>query len=118
MTTAEDIAHWLIDQIVANGRRRTYQSGIVRLIRAEYGEEWLYKNANGNPAIDKRILKAFQPLKTPNVIWDSSDQSWRLVDDEELARIREREAIRRERKAEIQRRRAEERDRSQRDHGD
>ncbi|MGH3690759.1 MAG: DUF6953 family protein [Microbacterium sp.] len=103
MTEAQDVAQWLIGEIEDNGRKRSYQSVLVRRLREKFGDDWVYKNHNGNMAIDRRVLKAFQPLKSPNVIWERSDQSWRVASDEDLVRIKERE----ERRAEQARLRAE-----------
>lgn len=107
MTNAPDIAQWLMDEIKAKGRTRSYQNALVRKLREKFGDEWVYKNHNGNMAIDRRVLSALKPLKTPNVLWERSDQSWRIVDDDELARLQEREALRQERLAERARLRAE-----------
>lgn len=107
MTTPQDIAQWLMDEIAERGRNRSYQRTLVPKIRERFGEEWLYKNHNGNWAIDRRVLKAFGPLKTENVLWERADQSWRMVDDEELARIRERDAFLKNRREEAARIRAE-----------
>ncbi|MEY9853142.1 hypothetical protein ABH923_002820 [Leifsonia sp. EB41] len=64
MTEPTDIAEWLIAKIRENGARRTYQDRTVREIREQFGEEWSYRNPNGNWAINKRVLREFQPLRT------------------------------------------------------
>lgn len=98
VTDALEIAQWIMTQIVERGRNRTYQRRLVPQIRELFGEEWLYKNQNNNWAIDRRILKEFGPLKSPNVLWERGDQSWRIVDDEELERLQERDALRKQRR--------------------
>ncbi|MFF2485262.1 DUF6953 family protein [Microbacterium sp. NPDC058062] len=95
LITPLDIAQSIIAEIQTNGQRRTYQSRVVRRIREEFGEEWSYKNHNGNWAIDRKVLTALGPLKSEHVIWDRSDQSWRIVTDEQLTMLREREERRR-----------------------
>ncbi|WP_336648291.1 DUF6953 family protein [Microbacterium sp. MMO-10] len=107
MSTPQEIAQWLMDEITARGRNRSYQRRLVPRLREQFGDEWLYRNQNNNWAIDRRILKALGPLKTDNVIWDRSDQSWRIVDDDDLARIRERDEVRKQRREEARRRRTE-----------
>ncbi|NRD26347.1 hypothetical protein [Frigoribacterium sp. VKM Ac-2836] len=101
MTTAQDIAHWLLEQIQDNGQRRTYQERIVRIIRNDFGEAWSYRNQNGNWAIDRTILREFGKLKSDHLIWDRSDQSWRIVTDDQLDLIRQREERSKERRAAI-----------------
>ncbi|WP_336502879.1 DUF6953 family protein [Microbacterium paraoxydans] len=107
MTTAEQIAEWMMARIVEGGRNRTYQRRLVPQIRELFGEAWLYKNQNNNWAIDRRVLKAFGPLKTQNVLWDKGSQAWRIVDDEELERVRAREAFLKQRREEARLARAE-----------
>lgn len=107
MVDANEIAQSIIDEIRSNGRRRTRQSQVVRRIRNEYGEAWSYKNRNGNWAIDKSVLKAFAGLKDESIYWDRSDQSWRVVDEDERARIDELAERRRVFREVVKRRQAE-----------
>lgn len=107
VTDAREIAEWIMAQIVERGRNRTYQRRLVPQIRELFGEEWLYKNHNNNWAIDRRVLKEFGPLKTRNVLWERGDQSWRIVEDDELERIHERDALRKQRREDALEARAE-----------
>lgn len=107
MSDAAVIAQSIIDEIRANGPRRTYQSRVVRRIRDDFGEEWSYKNHNGNWAIDKKILAALRPFKDESIHWDRGSQSWRVVDAAERAQLAEREAFLAARRVELARRRAE-----------
>lgn len=34
------------------------------------GPEFIYENDNGNPAIDKRVLRAFRKASGDTVVWD------------------------------------------------
>lgn len=90
MTTAPAIGKWLHETIRDNAPRRSYQSVMVRRIREDFGEEFSYRNHNGNWAIDKTVLKEFNKLRDEHIVWDKSDQSWRVVDDDQLAVLRER----------------------------
>lgn len=107
MATAGEIGQWLMDKVREVAPRRAYQNRLVREMRAEFGSEWSYTNQNGNPAIDRGVLKEFGKLKDEYVVWDQSDQSWRIVDDNQLAIIRERKSRQAERRAETARRKAE-----------
>jgi hypothetical protein len=53
-----------------------YQETIVREIAQKFGPEFVYRNKNGNPAIDKGVLKEFRRL-SPNAIWERGSRSWR-----------------------------------------
>jgi hypothetical protein len=105
MTTPEDVGRWLHETILENNARRSYQSTIVRRIRNELGEEFSYRNRNGNWAIDKTVLKEFNRIRDEHIVWDRSDQSWRVLDDDQLANYREREARKAAMRAEREERR-------------
>lgn len=55
-TTPKAIAQWMLSRLEQSGR--LYQAEAVQGIVTEFGDEYTYLNANGNPAIGKRILKA------------------------------------------------------------
>jgi hypothetical protein len=107
MANAQEVAQWLIATIRSNGSRRSAQQRLVAQIRKEFGEEWSYRNQNGNWAIDRGVLSEFGKLKDEHIVWERSDQTWRVVDDEQLARLREIEARRKERREAVAARRAE-----------
>ena len=73
--SAEQIAHWMLDQVEDRGG--LYQHRAVRHIIREFGVEWSYVNANGNRAIDERILAAFRTLSEHDVIWNRGARAWR-----------------------------------------
>jgi hypothetical protein len=52
------------------------QQDAVNMIRKEFGEEFLYENANGNVAIDNRVLAEFRKLTKDTVVWEKSGY-WR-----------------------------------------
>jgi hypothetical protein len=79
MTDAQprDIARWMLDELEQSKTGRLLQSDAVREIERRFGPEFVYKNDNGNPAIDKRILREFRKLTEDTVIWDRWDFAWR-----------------------------------------
>lgn len=52
------------------------QDDAVWVLQTNNGHDYIYTNENGNPAIDKRVLKEFNKL-TPDVVWDRSQRYWR-----------------------------------------
>ena len=74
-TTPEAIAQWMLTRLEASAP--LYQADAARQIESEFGEEFTYLNDNGNPAIDKRILKAFRSITGDTVVWDRWDFCWR-----------------------------------------
>lgn len=71
----EQIAQWLLDEL--ERKRNLYQFDAVREIEKRFGPEFTYTNDNGNPVIDRRVLKAFRSLTGDAVVWDRWDFSWR-----------------------------------------
>lgn len=65
----------MLDQVAERGG--LYQDRAVHHIIREFGLEWSYVNANGNRAIDKRILAAFRDLSEHDVIWNRGARAWR-----------------------------------------
>lgn len=53
------------------------QEHAVREMEIRFGEEFVYLNDNGNPAIDRRVLAAFRTLTEGEVVWDRSSFVWR-----------------------------------------
>lgn len=73
--TPETIAQWMMSRLEETGH--LYQSDAVQEIAEKFGDEYTYTNDNGNPAIDKRILKAFRIITGDTVIWERWDFCWR-----------------------------------------
>lgn len=77
--TARGIAEWMLAQV--KERPRFYQERAVREIRQKFGDAWWYKNANGNMAIDKGVLREFKKISGNEVIWERGDRAWRVRRD-------------------------------------
>ena len=74
-TTPEAIAQWMLTRLEASGP--LYQADAAGQIEREFGEEFTYLNDNGNPAIDKRVLRAFRKISGDAIVWDRWDFCWR-----------------------------------------
>jgi hypothetical protein len=75
MATKDDVAQWMLQQVNEHGRLS--QAKAAREIKAQFGEEFVYRNKNGNKAIQKEVLTAFRQLSAANVVWKSADRVWR-----------------------------------------
>jgi len=73
---AQDIAQFMADQF--NDRDYVYQSQIVNAIIEKFGDEYIYRNKNGNRAISPEVLKLFRQL-TRDVVWERGSQRWRKM---------------------------------------
>lgn len=81
------IAKWLHDKIMFENW--VTQRDAVREIEEKFGEEYIYTNVNGNPAISRGVIKEFARLKGDNIVWNRSTFEWHVKTDadRELERI-------------------------------
>ncbi len=76
MATAKDVAEWMMKE-VSDGTFM-YQEMIVHEITQKFGDEFTYFNENGNPAIDKKVLREFRKLSGDTVVWLKGERAWRM----------------------------------------
>ena len=74
MTTPLDVAKWMSDQLDKDGI--IYQEYIVGDIEQHFGEDFVYPNENGNPAISRSVLRAFRKLTENTAVWSRSERCW------------------------------------------
>lgn len=73
--TPEVIAQWMLGQL--KDQKKLYQADAVSAIAEKFGIEFIYTNDNGNPAIDKGVLRVFRKISGDTVVWDRWDFCWR-----------------------------------------
>ena len=73
--TADDVARWMLQEI--SGGKPLYQDRVTSDIPKRFGNQFLYYNANGNPAIRKDVLAAFRKLTDQDVVWSRGERCWR-----------------------------------------
>jgi hypothetical protein len=71
----EDVAQWLLSEVTR--QYLLYQEFAVDEIAERFGAEFVYYNDSGNPAIDRRVLRAFRKVSGDTVVWDRWDRAWR-----------------------------------------
>ena len=74
MASTEDVARWMQSEIERTGE--LYQIDAVAEIEFKFGPEFVYENEPANPAIDRRILRAFRKLTEDSVVWRRGDRCW------------------------------------------
>lgn len=79
----KDIAEWMLYEIQASKEKHPhakrgfiYQENIANALRAFYGDQFVYKNQNGNLGISKDVLKEFRIISDKKVVWERGDKSW------------------------------------------
>lgn len=75
-TTPDDVASWMLSELQRKGC--LHQEVVVYDIETKFGKEFIYHNINGNPAIGKKVLAAFNKLTTDSVVWERGARLWRL----------------------------------------
>jgi hypothetical protein len=55
------------------------QEDAVDGITARFGDEFIYVNENGNPAISRHVLNEFRRLRGDGGEWDKYDKCWTRV---------------------------------------
>ena len=75
LPTPGDVARWMRDELDRAGSLS--QAYAAAEIESEFGPSFIYENENGNPAIDKDVLREFRELTEDNVIGDPWAYKWR-----------------------------------------
>ena len=76
MTKTIGVAQWMFDEIKAG--KNLYQNEVVYTIQKKFGKDFIYQNDNGNLAIAKKVLGAFNKLTSTDVVWSKGEKMWRL----------------------------------------
>ena len=74
-TSLEEVALWMTKRLEED--IYIYQETVVYEIEAKFGSEFVYTNRNGNPAIDRRVLREFRRLTENSVVWERGARLWR-----------------------------------------
>lgn len=76
MTTVEDVAQWMVEEM---WRRKgaLEQATAAEQIQRKFGKEFVYENENGNLAISRRVLAAFELFSGNGIVWSRGDRLWR-----------------------------------------
>lgn len=86
VATPEDIAQWMVEQV---NDHSLYQTSAAYQIADRFGEEFTYRNENGNRAIDPKVLKAFRALTEDAVVWHRRGRYWRKREEWDRAKGRQ-----------------------------
>ena len=73
--TPIDVAEYMVQCLQADGT--LYQETVVSEIADRFGDEFVYQNESGNPAITQAVLKEFRRLTEGQVVWARTSRYWR-----------------------------------------
>ncbi|MGA2001185.1 MAG: hypothetical protein ABSG52_14435 [Terriglobales bacterium] len=76
--TARDVAEFMVKELQREGT--LYQDCAVDSIVRNFGEQFIYENENGNPAISVEVLAEFRKL-TPRIVWEKGERCWRTREE-------------------------------------
>ena len=79
MSSTKDVAEWMLEEI----KTKNYleQGAAVFTIQDKFGDDFVYTNDNGNLAIARKILTAFNKLSGDDVVWLRGEKSWATRQD-------------------------------------
>lgn len=77
MATPNDAAVKMLEWFRAGGGQLLQLDAACRLEQAFGSGTFTYYNANGNPAINPAVLRAFRSMSGPDVVWSRSLFMWR-----------------------------------------
>jgi len=77
--TAKDVADFMVQRL--SDDEILYQEVVVYEIQEKFGDEFVYINQNGNPAIDRKVLAEFRKLTEHKVVWSRGERYWRFKED-------------------------------------
>ena len=77
--TDKDVADFMLQRI--NEDEILYQEVIVYEIQEKFGDDFVYINQNGNPAIERKVLAEFRKLTEDKVVWSRGERYWRFKKD-------------------------------------
>ena len=79
MTSTKDVAGWMLEEIRTNDYLE--QGAAVYTIKDKFGDDFVYTNDNGNLAIAKKVLTAFNKLSGDSVVWLRGEKAWATRQD-------------------------------------
>ncbi|KWX72692.1 DUF6953 family protein [Paenibacillus jilunlii] len=72
--TAQEVAEWMVKEIRFTGT--LYQTAAIEYVKANFGEQFVYVNENGNASLSKDVKKAFRKLHGGRIAWDRDGFLW------------------------------------------
>lgn len=78
MATPAEVADWMLAELERREPNGLRQHDAAIAIEQHFGDEYVYRNANFNRAIEKSVLAAFRHITRDTVVWDRSRRHWRL----------------------------------------
>ncbi|AIQ27097.1 MULTISPECIES: hypothetical protein [Paenibacillus] len=72
--TAQEVAEWMVKEIKFTGT--LHQTAAIEYVKANFGEQFVFVNENGNASLSKEVKKAFRKLHGGRIAWDRDGFLW------------------------------------------
>lgn len=72
--TAQEVAEWMVKEIRFTGT--LHQTAAIEYVKANFGEQFVFLNENGNASLSKDVKKAFRKLHGGRIAWDRDGFLW------------------------------------------
>ncbi|GIP24264.1 hypothetical protein [Paenibacillus sp. J22TS3] len=73
-SSEQQIAEWMIQEIRQRGILR--QEEAIEYVRSHFGEQYVFRNENGNVSLAKEVRNAFRKQHGGRVAWDRDGFFW------------------------------------------
>jgi len=87
VATAEDVAQWMLKEVMDDGP--LYQITATWQIGDKFSKTFVYINDNGNPAMSKDVLKAYNEISADLVVWSKGGRYWRKCEKSDDPGVRQ-----------------------------
>jgi hypothetical protein len=77
-TDAQAAAQWMLAQITDGRNHELYQMDAAAHVEKNFDADLTYVNGNGNVALSKKLLAAFDAISRETVVWERGWRGWRL----------------------------------------
>jgi len=75
MSTAYDVAEWMVKRLDAVGRLE--QKKVAHEIQTKFGSQHVYENKNGHLGVAQRVLYHFRVMTKNTAVWARVGRYWR-----------------------------------------
>jgi hypothetical protein len=72
--TAQEVAEWMVKEIKFTGT--LHQTAAIEYVKANFGEQFVFVNENGNASLSKEVKKVFRKLHGGRIAWDRDGFLW------------------------------------------
>lgn len=70
-----NVAKFMLNELKKNGVLN--QVGLVDTIKDKFGDEFVFETTHGTLTIDRKVIREFNKIKGPDIVWDKYGCCWK-----------------------------------------